>query len=163
MNVKTLNNLIVDKSLNTNLSSSEMLMHYDFIYYLQKHFNFRYADIKLISYNQLLPDFYISFIISKSKHYIVIRDEFAWTFLNTFFNRNNFCDLKTPYKSYYTFISKYHPESIIKSKKINRHITHSFRYLNVQTANNLKQNKNINAQLLHHKSLNSQNYYLNNA
>lgn len=160
---KTLNDLVIDKNLNVNLSTSEMLMHYDFIYYLQKHFNFRYADIKQISYNQLLPDYYISFVISKSKHYIVIRDEFAWTFLNTFFNRNNFCDLKTSYKSYYTFINKYHSETIIRSKKINRHITHSFRYLNVQNANNLKQNKNINAQLLHHKSLNSQSYYLNNA
>lgn len=162
MIAKTINDLIKDDTINESISSSERLMRFNLIYYLQKHFNFRFADIKIINYNQLLYDYYISFLISKSKHYIVIRDEFAWKFLNTYFSSNNYSDLITSYKQYLTFIKYYHPEMIIKSKKINNHITHSFRYLNVKNVNNLRKNKNINAEILHHKSLKSQSYYLNN-
>lgn len=152
-------NSLIANDFTLNNESNE-IVYFDFAFYLQKHYSFRFSEISVIFKEQLLFDFNICFKISKSHQLFLIRDEFAWNFLFNYFAAHNTNAFVIRYKAYLYYIKRFHPDIISKTTKKNYHITHAMRYINANKFKNSFPDSEITQTILHHKSKSASKYYL---
>lgn len=130
------------------------------IVYILCKYSFRISEVlNLHRYDLMKPDV-IRFIISKSKHHIIIHDEFLYNHLLITVNKETKKCFSVNYRAVHSFISKNYDFSIIRNLSKNRRITHAFRYHNAERFKAYFNSTETTQNILHHKSQNSQKYYL---
>lgn len=152
----------IEKSINNSyelFKSDNDLVNFDFVFYLQSNFNFRFSEVNVIEIHQLLFNNQISFKISKSHQSIIIRDEFAFNFLKNYYLNHNTTVFRISYKAYLYYLNQYHSDIFCKTTRKNIHRSHAMRYRNTKKLMNYTDNADIIKDSLHHKSESSQSYY----
>lgn len=148
---------INDKTVNLNRN-----LELECIYYLLKNYQFRISEIMNLSLVNLLHNYKIKVIISKTKDVQIIRDDFLFPLLHKIFSDNKSGTFSVNYYNVLRFIKKNYSNEIIRIKNKRRKITHSYRYREAQTLKDNKQDQKTIASSLRHHSFKSQEYYLDN-
>lgn len=152
--ISILGNTSICYSLNSSIAQFELIRK------IQNRYSFRISEVLRLNSECLFDDFKIAFQLSKCNDYAIVRDDEIYQELKIIFNKSYNKSFDVSYLSYYNYLIKYFPKLVIRLAGKNNKVTHSFRYRNSRNLFSQIENKKIIQSLLHHKSVNSQTYYL---
>ena len=152
--------LLRNEPINTLPVTTEQL-EFSIILYMLSKFTLRISEILRLEFSQIVePDLIIIRIAKTNEPYFIYDTDLINNIKSLPYGKRDKVFL-TSYKRVYNFILKNYSPEVIRTPNHNRKVTHSYRYKNARRLHQLFKNQDYNKTLLHHKSKESQKYYLN--